>query len=275
MSVAKEALGPYNTNRSGTWDAIWDSGRRDHLALNMALLTEQTGRVVYGETSSRQTLTWQLAQGWMLQRTILVPANPEDLGDNATAREKIVRMAGSHMYESARGASLSGQDRSGDLSPSRTGPGPPPGPDPGRVQRSNARPGPRFDRLPDGDRPRFRPLRARPAAGAGDPNRRGTVVDAAAVPPRGPGRVGRHGGVQDQPSPGSNTLRKLGRALVPGRRGQAARHPVPADPGREFAEGGRPLRAGHPGVVLGQNSDESPCLPTSRSPSSKLSRRRR
>ena len=99
VSVAKEALGPYNTNRSGTWDAIWDSGRRDHLALNMALLTEQTGRVVYGETSSRQTLTWQLAQGWMLQRTILVPANPEDLGDNATAREKIVRMAGSHMYE--------------------------------------------------------------------------------------------------------------------------------------------------------------------------------
>ena len=99
VSVVKEALGPYNTNRSGTWDAIWDSGRRDHLALNMALLTEQTGRVVYGETSSRQTLTWQLAQGWMLQRTILVPANPEELGDNATAREKIVRMAGSHMYE--------------------------------------------------------------------------------------------------------------------------------------------------------------------------------
>ena len=99
VSVVKEALGPYNTNRSGAWDAIWDSGRRDHLALNMALLTEQTGRVVYGETSSRQTLTWQLAQGWMLQRTILVPANPEELGDNATAREKIVRMAGSHMYE--------------------------------------------------------------------------------------------------------------------------------------------------------------------------------
>jgi enoyl-CoA hydratase/carnithine racemase len=99
VSVVKEALGPYNTNRSGTWDAIWDSGRRDHLALNMALLTEQTGRVVYGETSSRQTLTWQLAQGWMLQRTILVPVNPEDLEDNATAREKIVRMAGSHMYE--------------------------------------------------------------------------------------------------------------------------------------------------------------------------------
>jgi enoyl-CoA hydratase/carnithine racemase len=99
VSVVKEALGPYNTNRSGTWDAIWDSGRRDHLALNVALLTEQTGRVVYGETSSRQTLTWQLAQGWMLQRTILVPANPEELGDNATAREKIVRMAGSHMYE--------------------------------------------------------------------------------------------------------------------------------------------------------------------------------
>ena len=99
VSVVKEALGPYNTNRSGAWDAIWDSGRRDHLALNMALLTEQTGRVVYGETSARQTLTWHLAQGWMLQRTILVPANPEDLGENATAREKIVRMAGSHMYE--------------------------------------------------------------------------------------------------------------------------------------------------------------------------------
>ena len=99
VSVVKEALGPYNTNRSGAWDVIWDSGRRDHLALNMALLTEQTGRVVYGETSSRQTLTWQLAQGWMLQRTILVPVNPEELGENATAREKIVRMAGSHMYE--------------------------------------------------------------------------------------------------------------------------------------------------------------------------------
>jgi enoyl-CoA hydratase/carnithine racemase/acyl-coenzyme A synthetase/AMP-(fatty) acid ligase len=99
VSVVKEALGPYNTNRTGTWDAIWDSGRRDHLALNMALLTEQTGRVVYGETSSRQTLTYHLAQGWMLQRTILVPAHPEELGENATTREKIVRMAGSHMYE--------------------------------------------------------------------------------------------------------------------------------------------------------------------------------
>jgi enoyl-CoA hydratase/carnithine racemase len=99
VSVVKEALGPYNTNRSGSWDAIWDSGRRDHLALNMALLTEQTGRVMYGETHSRQTLTYQLAHGWMLQRTILVPANPEELGDNASAREKIVRMAGSHMYE--------------------------------------------------------------------------------------------------------------------------------------------------------------------------------
>jgi enoyl-CoA hydratase/carnithine racemase len=99
VSVVKEALGPYNTNRSGSWDAIWDSGRRDHLALNMALLTEQTGRVVYGETSSRQTLTYHLAQGWMLQRTILVPADPKELGDNASAREKIVRMAGSHMYE--------------------------------------------------------------------------------------------------------------------------------------------------------------------------------
>jgi enoyl-CoA hydratase/carnithine racemase len=35
----------------------------------------------------------------MVQRTILVPANPEDLSDAATAREKIIRMAGSHMYE--------------------------------------------------------------------------------------------------------------------------------------------------------------------------------
>ena len=99
VSVIKEALGPYNTNRSGSWDVIWDSGRRDHLALNMALLTEQTGRIVYGETRSGQTLTWHLAQGWMLQRTILVPANPDELGENPTAREKIVRMAGSHMYE--------------------------------------------------------------------------------------------------------------------------------------------------------------------------------
>ncbi|MBI5420328.1 MAG: enoyl-CoA hydratase/isomerase family protein [Deltaproteobacteria bacterium] len=99
VSVVKNALGPYNTNASGLWDAIWDSGRRDHLALNVALVTEQTGRVVYGETISRQTLTYQLAQGWMLQRAILVPANPEELGDAATAREKIVRLAGSHMYE--------------------------------------------------------------------------------------------------------------------------------------------------------------------------------
>jgi enoyl-CoA hydratase/carnithine racemase len=97
--VVKNALAPYNTNRSGLWDAIWDSGRRDHLGLNVALLTEQTGRVVYGETTSRQTLTYHLAQGWMLQRTLLVPANPKELGDSATAREKIVRMAGSHMYE--------------------------------------------------------------------------------------------------------------------------------------------------------------------------------
>jgi enoyl-CoA hydratase/carnithine racemase/acyl-coenzyme A synthetase/AMP-(fatty) acid ligase/NADPH:quinone reductase-like Zn-dependent oxidoreductase len=99
VSVVKNALAPYNTNRSGLWDAIWDSGRRDHLGMNVALLTEQTGRVVYGETTSRQTLTYHLAQGWMQQRTLLVPANPEELGDRATAREKIVRMAGSHMYE--------------------------------------------------------------------------------------------------------------------------------------------------------------------------------
>jgi enoyl-CoA hydratase/carnithine racemase/acyl-coenzyme A synthetase/AMP-(fatty) acid ligase len=99
VSVVKNALAPYNTNHSGSWDAIWDSGRRDHLALNIALLTEQTGRVVYGETTSRQTLTWHLAQGWMQQRTILVPADPKELGAAASAREKIVRMAGSHMYE--------------------------------------------------------------------------------------------------------------------------------------------------------------------------------
>jgi acyl-coenzyme A synthetase/AMP-(fatty) acid ligase/enoyl-CoA hydratase/carnithine racemase/NADPH:quinone reductase-like Zn-dependent oxidoreductase len=99
VSVVKNALAPYNTNPSGSWDVIWDSGRRDHLGLNIALLIEQTGRVVYGETISRQTLTWHLAQGWMQQRTILVPANPEELGAAATAREKIVRMAGSHMYE--------------------------------------------------------------------------------------------------------------------------------------------------------------------------------
>jgi enoyl-CoA hydratase/carnithine racemase len=35
----------------------------------------------------------------MQQRTILVPANPKELGENAAAREKIVRMSGSHMYE--------------------------------------------------------------------------------------------------------------------------------------------------------------------------------
>jgi enoyl-CoA hydratase/carnithine racemase/acyl-coenzyme A synthetase/AMP-(fatty) acid ligase len=99
VSVVKSALAPYNTNSSGLWDAIWDSGRRDHLALNIALLTEQTGRVAYGETTSRQTLTYHLAQGWMLQRTLIVPANPGELGDTPTAREKIVRMAGSHMNE--------------------------------------------------------------------------------------------------------------------------------------------------------------------------------
>jgi enoyl-CoA hydratase/carnithine racemase/acyl-coenzyme A synthetase/AMP-(fatty) acid ligase/NADPH:quinone reductase-like Zn-dependent oxidoreductase len=99
VSVVKNALAPYNTNRSGLWDAIWDSGRRDRLGLNVALLTEQTGRVVYGETTSRQTLTWNLAQGWMQQRTILVPADPTATGEAAGAREKIVRMAGSHMYE--------------------------------------------------------------------------------------------------------------------------------------------------------------------------------
>jgi len=99
VSVVKNALAPYNTNHSGSWDAIWDSGRRDHLALNVALLTEQTGRVVYGETTSHQTLTFHLAQGWMQQRTILVPADPKDLDAAASVREKIVRMAGSHMYE--------------------------------------------------------------------------------------------------------------------------------------------------------------------------------
>ncbi len=99
VSVVRNALAPYNTNPSGSWDVIWDSGRRDHLGLNIALLTEQTGRVVYGETTSRQTLTWHLAQGWMQQRTILVPADPKALGADASAREKIVRMAGSHMYE--------------------------------------------------------------------------------------------------------------------------------------------------------------------------------
>ncbi|HKZ75048.1 MAG TPA: hypothetical protein VJ259_00130, partial [Actinomycetota bacterium] len=99
VSVVKNALASYNTNRSGLWDAIWDSGRRDHLGLNVALLTEQTGRVVYGETTSRQTLTYHLAQGWMQQRTLLVPADPKEIGDGASAREKLVRLAGSHMYE--------------------------------------------------------------------------------------------------------------------------------------------------------------------------------
>jgi enoyl-CoA hydratase/carnithine racemase/acyl-coenzyme A synthetase/AMP-(fatty) acid ligase/NADPH:quinone reductase-like Zn-dependent oxidoreductase len=99
VSVIKNALARYNTNISGFWDVIWDSGRRDHLGLNIALLTEQTGRVVYGETVSRNTLTYNLAQGWMMQRTILVPADPEELGENPTSREKIIRLAGSHMYE--------------------------------------------------------------------------------------------------------------------------------------------------------------------------------
>lgn len=99
VSVVKNALAPYNTNHSGLWDAIWDSGRRDHLGLNVALLTEQTGRVVYGETTADLTLTHNLAQGWMVQRTILVPANPEELSDRPTAREKVIKMAGSHMYE--------------------------------------------------------------------------------------------------------------------------------------------------------------------------------
>jgi len=99
VSVVKNAVAPYNTNHSGLWDAVWDSGRRDHLGLNVALLAEQTGRVVYGETTSRQTLTYHLAQGWMQQRTILVPADPEGVREGATPREKIVRMAGSHMYE--------------------------------------------------------------------------------------------------------------------------------------------------------------------------------
>src|SRR4030066_1137371 len=99
VSGVKNAVAPYNTNHSGLWDAIWDSGRRDHLGLNVALLTEQTGRVAYGGTISRQTLTYHHTQGWMLQRTLLVPANPGELGPFATAREKIVRMAGSHMYE--------------------------------------------------------------------------------------------------------------------------------------------------------------------------------
>ncbi len=99
VSVVKNALAPYNTNHTGLWDVVWDSGRRDHLGLNVALLTEQTGRAVCGETISRQTLTWHLAQGWMQQRTILVPADPDAVRAGATAREKIVRMAGSHMYE--------------------------------------------------------------------------------------------------------------------------------------------------------------------------------
>jgi enoyl-CoA hydratase/carnithine racemase/acyl-coenzyme A synthetase/AMP-(fatty) acid ligase len=99
VSVVKNALAPYNTNHSGLWDVVWDSGIRDHLGLNVALLTEQTGRVVYGETTSRQTLTYNLAQGWMQQRTILVPADPANLSGAAAAREKIIRMAGSHMYE--------------------------------------------------------------------------------------------------------------------------------------------------------------------------------
>ncbi|MBI5574796.1 MAG: enoyl-CoA hydratase/isomerase family protein [Deltaproteobacteria bacterium] len=99
VSVVKNSLAPYNTNGNGLWDVIWDNGRRDRLGLNVAILAEQTGRVVYGETDSGQTLTWHLAQGWMLQRTILVPADPKALGPGATAREKIIRMAGSHMYE--------------------------------------------------------------------------------------------------------------------------------------------------------------------------------
>jgi hypothetical protein len=121
VSVVKNALAPYNTNPSGSWDAIWDNGRRDHLALNVALLTEQTGRVVYGETTSRQTLTWHLAQGWMQQRTILVPADPKGLAAAASAREKSVRMPGSHMYEPHE-AKRSGTRSTGALSSARPRP---------------------------------------------------------------------------------------------------------------------------------------------------------
>ena len=122
VSVVKNAMASYNTNRSGLWDAIWDSGRRDRLGLNVALLTEQTGRVVYGETTSRQTLTYHLAQGWMQQRTLLVPADPKEIGDGASAREKIVRMAGSHMYEPHEAQAFRDKiDRGSTTSTGRTG----------------------------------------------------------------------------------------------------------------------------------------------------------
>jgi enoyl-CoA hydratase/carnithine racemase/acyl-coenzyme A synthetase/AMP-(fatty) acid ligase/NADPH:quinone reductase-like Zn-dependent oxidoreductase len=96
--IIKKSFSNFTSNLNDTWDVIWDSGKRDHLALNLSIVREQTGLIVYGETSSEQVLTYSIARGWMVQRTIIVPS--EDAGkNNATTAQRMIRMSGSHMYE--------------------------------------------------------------------------------------------------------------------------------------------------------------------------------
>jgi enoyl-CoA hydratase/carnithine racemase/acyl-coenzyme A synthetase/AMP-(fatty) acid ligase/NADPH:quinone reductase-like Zn-dependent oxidoreductase len=96
--IIKKSYANFTSNLNDTWDVIWDSGKRDHLALNLTIVREQTGVIVYGETSSEQVLTYSIARGWMVQRTIIVPSADAEKR-NATTAQRMIRMSGSHMYE--------------------------------------------------------------------------------------------------------------------------------------------------------------------------------
>ncbi len=98
ISRIKSALKPYNQNPDGLWDVIWDSGKRDHLALNITLAQKQTGWVAYGQTSKDQVLTARLSEGWMFERSFILPADPKAL-TLPSPKESMIQLLGSHMYE--------------------------------------------------------------------------------------------------------------------------------------------------------------------------------
>lgn len=106
VSPLKKALShglEFNTNTSQLFDVIWYSGKRDRFTLGVYLSEPQIGRVVIGETNSNVVQTGHEGQGWFQQRTVIAPADSkrlqEKFGDAIPVRAKIIRVAGSHMYQ--------------------------------------------------------------------------------------------------------------------------------------------------------------------------------
>jgi len=134
-----------------------------------------------------------IAQGWMLQRTSLVPGNPEELGDNATAREEDRAMAGSHMYERRRGPGRSGTRSTGDLCI-------PPWDRTGSLIRTGSRrgsaislaAGPPFDAYRTGDEPRRVRSGGDPAVRKECESPKSCQLMPGSCPHSGAGSVGRH-----------------------------------------------------------------------------------